>query len=507
MASCSSFQDIRSIKTVLALFLQTCYVLGTIKSIGVYLPALEQSLGLTSTDTGLALGLFDAFAFGPGPVVAYLYKRLRGGYRRGFVMTGSLLATSGLLIASSVTNGVELALCLSIAGLGSNILSISLVIALSDQSGDAFGILYGIGKSGYAFGMALVPLLADYLMSIYGWRGSLMIIGGIMAHLIPLTLMADFTEITVQEEGNEISYSDGRKTDNHFDTTDIHVEPNCDESLVRSQSASNCSDPSPLEGVIQNENVIIPLEEVNEETRDNAFLIQESSTCERRKKMSVKRCRIKGQMNCSELSSAVRRICANSIYNRDRWMILLMFVTMVFAMVDGGWHAFLIPRAVDLGVPTFNALALAYSGAAAAFIGRCFGGLLLNSKLISGQCWFLVLTFLNVASLLLDIFVPRFELMIVTAFITSLTIAERNILVLVICKERAPLSEFPVILASSEIVFGVGTFLGAFFSGYVADITETFNASFMFIAAVDACVFFLMVPPIVVKGSSDRVVT
>nr|XP_054754226.1 uncharacterized protein LOC129260229 [Lytechinus pictus] len=417
-------------------------------------------------------------------------------------MTGSLLATSGLLIASSATNGVELALYLSIAGLGSNILSISLVIALSDQSGDAFGILYGIGKSGYAFGMALVPLLADYLMRIYGWRGSLMIIGGIMAHLIPLTLMVDFAEITVQEEGHEISYSDGRKTGNDSDTTDI--EPNCDESLPMSQSASNCSDPSPLEGVIQNENVIIPLEEDNEETRDNAFLIKKSSTCERHKKMSVKSCRIKGRMNCSELSSAVRRECANSIYSRDRWMILLMFVTMVFAMVDGGWHAFLIPRAVHLGVPTFNALALAYSGAAAAFIGRCFGGLLLKSKLISGQCWFLVLTFLNVTSLLVDIFVPRFELMIVTAFITSLTIAERNILVLVICKERAPLPEFPVILASSEIVFGVGTFLGAFFSGYVADITGTFNASFMFIAAVDVCVFFIMVPLIVVKRSSDR---
>ena len=77
------------------------------------------------------------------------------------------------------------------AGLGSNILSIAVVITLRNQCGNNFGLLYGIGKSGYAFGMALVPLLADYLMADYGWRGSLMLIGALMGHLIPLTMMVD----------------------------------------------------------------------------------------------------------------------------------------------------------------------------------------------------------------------------------------------------------------------------------------------------------------------------
>nr|XP_054775322.1 uncharacterized protein LOC129283620 [Lytechinus pictus] len=160
----STLRNPGAVKLTLAMFLQTCYLLGVVKSIGVYLPALERDLGTTSTAIGVSLGFFYAFAFGPGPLVAYLYQRLRGGYRRCLVMTGAALATAGIILTSLVINGVQLAICLSVAGLGSSIMSISLIITLNNQSGDAFGIFYGIGKSGYAFGMALVPLLAEYLI-------------------------------------------------------------------------------------------------------------------------------------------------------------------------------------------------------------------------------------------------------------------------------------------------------------------------------------------------------
>ena len=42
--------------------------MGTIKSIGVFLPELEVGLGLTPTDIGMGLGFFGAFAFGTGKV-------------------------------------------------------------------------------------------------------------------------------------------------------------------------------------------------------------------------------------------------------------------------------------------------------------------------------------------------------------------------------------------------------------------------------------------------------
>nr|XP_054760056.1 uncharacterized protein LOC129266240 [Lytechinus pictus] len=441
------------------------------------------------------------------PAVTYLYQRLHGTKRRYLVVAGALFATGGLLLVSTVNNVFQLALCLSAAGLGSNILSISMVINLSNQSGDDFGIFYGIGKSGYAFGMALVPLLADYLRDIYGWRGSLMIIGGIMVHLIPLTLIVDFKEVNDGMIDHEIPHSHDRRTDELLDTNG--EEATCGDSRYQTASrrqldrepANNvCNNVRPISDKSRDGSTSYKQEDINEEAHEETSMMLESTSVQQIISIGDKSgagLHVIGRIDCSKLYVAGCQIFTDSIYNQDRWMILLMLVAMVYAIMNGGWYSFLIPRAVALGIPTSKALCIAYSAATAAFIGRCFSGLLLKNKRLSGQFLFLFLTFLNITSLLVDICVPSFAIKIVASFTTSLTIAERNILVLVICKDRAPHSQFPVILASYEIVYGVGTFLGSYLCGYVADVTGSFNSSFMFIAAVDAIVFFLMIPPII----------
>ena len=324
--------------------------------------------------------------------------------------------------------------------------------------------------------MALVPLMADFLMEIYGWRGSLLIIGGIMAHLIPLTLMVDINAGGVLHDDHRSTNSDDGNIEQPFDTAD--EQSICGDTRLLQEASLPQRDKAATDGFqadVTPANIETgsgngkgPLDEINEETlRDDAKLMEGPSTSQRHQALSdlYRKGNNKVGQDCSGLYATTCRILSNSIYNRDRWMILLMFVTLVFAMLDGGWHAFLIPRAVARGISTTKALSIAYSAATAAFIGRCFGGLLLKYKLFSGQCWFLFLTFLNITSLLADIFVPNFALMIVTSFITSITVAERNILVMVICKDRAPQSDFPVILGSSEILFGLGAFLGASLSG------------------------------------------
>ena len=47
----------------------------------------------------------------------------------------------------------------------------------------------------------------------------------------------------------------------------------------------------------------------------------------------------------------------------------------------------------------------------------------------------------------------------------ALCIAARNILTIIIFKERVPHSAFPVIFATSEIVSGVGGFIGSYLTG------------------------------------------
>ena len=58
---------------VLTLFLMACSQVGTIKSMGIFLEDISLSLGTTSTDIGVSLGLFTAFSYFPGRL-DFLFK-------------------------------------------------------------------------------------------------------------------------------------------------------------------------------------------------------------------------------------------------------------------------------------------------------------------------------------------------------------------------------------------------------------------------------------------------
>ena len=295
-------------------------------------------------------------------------------------------------------------------------MSITLGIALSEQSGDRFDLLFGIGKSGYSLGMSVFPLLAEYLKNIYGWRGSLIIIGAIMANIIPLVLLVE-TDKGLTERG-AAQREEENPSMNDIDANSEQETAQSHQSLI---------------------------------TRDEEYPVQSDndSMC--------------SNNNCSSLY----KLLADSVFNRDRCLVVILTAYAILSMVDAGWHAFLIPRAVRRGLPTSMALYLAYTAAVACFIGRCLSGMIIKPKFITAHDWHMVLTIINALSLIADVCFPHFAVMIVTSFVTALTIGEMNILMVVICRNRAPLPSFPAIFVAIEIIFGVGAFIGTTLTGSV----------------------------------------
>ena len=64
----------------------------------------------------------------------------------------------------------------------------SSVLALHQLEEENFNLLYSLASCGYSLGMILPPLLADFLLGAYGWRGGMLVLGGLMANIIPSTL-------------------------------------------------------------------------------------------------------------------------------------------------------------------------------------------------------------------------------------------------------------------------------------------------------------------------------
>eukprot|EP00057_Strongylocentrotus_purpuratus_P025529 XP_011680003.1 PREDICTED: monocarboxylate transporter 11 [Strongylocentrotus purpuratus] len=90
------------------------------------------------------------------------------------------------------TSNAQITIYLSIAGLGNCIVMICCTMTLHHVAKENFNLIYSLGMTGYGAGMVLLPLLAEFLRQAYGWRGGLLIISALMAHIIPVAMAIKF---------------------------------------------------------------------------------------------------------------------------------------------------------------------------------------------------------------------------------------------------------------------------------------------------------------------------
>ncbi|XP_071493376.1 monocarboxylate transporter 7-like [Diadema antillarum] len=171
---------------VAVMFIRSAFQMGVIKSVGVFLSNIQASLGESDTGIGVALGLFSACISSPAPLVGYFYGRLPSFSRRMMLIAGPLLSSLGLVLASLAVNYVQFSASLGLSGVGFSFMLMCILLELSEQARTHFGLFLSIGSTGFAAGMSVIPLLGEFLMNVYGWRGAMLILGGLMGNLIPM---------------------------------------------------------------------------------------------------------------------------------------------------------------------------------------------------------------------------------------------------------------------------------------------------------------------------------
>lgn len=391
-----------------------------------------------------------------------------------------------------------------------------LVTCLEAHAHDHFYALFGISRSGYAFGMLISPLLAAYLMDIYGWRGAMLIMGAITCNLIPLTVMVD---TNIHDKSENVATSDSVKYHNHSEERSIEDRDRSESSLkecslmvtynglnndvtVGSENESILRHTEHCQGLISgrvqdecDEMQDTTLQQYKEPLGDRCPTTMTTASEQDKGDMCSDSCSLmeinynlqspthgRHQQGVNDLSSSgtnhpsadttsklslkrIRRTLMDSVYNQDRCLIVIVVANAFVAMLHGGWHAFFIPRALSRGKSLYSTLCLLYSTSIACFLSRIFIGVILTSKLVSGYDLFLLLRLVNIASMLVDIFSANFAVMIVTSFITSFAINEENMFMIFVSKERSPSSAFPFVFAMMQISFGLGALIGTYLTG------------------------------------------
>ncbi|XP_051780834.1 monocarboxylate transporter 13 [Erpetoichthys calabaricus] len=195
---------------VLSLFLVSALVFGLIRSFGVFFVEFtkyfEQPASSVSwiTSIGVALQQFAS------PIASALCNKYGA---RPVVMVGGVLASLGLIVASlAATNLLHLYLSIGLlSGLGWALVFTPTVASVTRYFVKRRTLATGIGFTGVGVSSFAFSPLFQLLVEMYGWRGALLILGGLSLNLVvcgallrPLVLLDDQVRSSTQSHSQKL---------------------------------------------------------------------------------------------------------------------------------------------------------------------------------------------------------------------------------------------------------------------------------------------------------------
>ncbi|XP_041483667.1 monocarboxylate transporter 14-like [Lytechinus variegatus] len=430
MGTCCELLSSPSLPVVVCIFLYSSTHIGIMKVIGIYIKDINIDLRTTPTDIGVALGLLNTFSFITAPVGIALFRC--HSIRRPLVISGACLPAVGVAMASMATSNGQVAICLSVTGIGIGILKASCVMTLHRVAGENYNLYFSLGFSGYGFGMVLLPLLAESLRAPYGWRGGLLVIGALIAHIIPCAvgMKVDLDGNSTQKREVHLSTASGPST------TDSEGK---EEQVIRCQSAKG------------------------------------------------------GNFDQSEFG--VFRKIANGFRQSDFYtdpiFNVVFGVSFTYYMIHCGWHSFLVPHILRRGVSVQNTLILTFAAALGNTFSRVIVGVLTNNWFTSVDVY-IVTTTLNIVALLVDVYFANYYVMLVTSCVSAMSIGGRGVVGTLVIRDRASPDQFDVAFAAEKLISGLGMFLGGYLGGVLADHFASYNATFKMLPAIEGVNFILI---------------
>ncbi|XP_072017003.1 monocarboxylate transporter 11-like [Amphiura filiformis] len=154
---------------------------GLVKSLGVLLPDIKEQFSTYTWVVGWSISYVSGWGCVLGLASNQLINNSLG--RPSLIVCG-ITATIGLLICASAPNPLTLLLGLSFFGY----FMLHCIIAagaVPDYFDTHFDTAVAIYCCGTGLGITVMPILTQTLRDIYGWRGTLVLLGGLCAHSIP----------------------------------------------------------------------------------------------------------------------------------------------------------------------------------------------------------------------------------------------------------------------------------------------------------------------------------
>ncbi|XP_072025587.1 monocarboxylate transporter 13-like [Amphiura filiformis] len=161
---------VRSVMTLLAVFVVTFFQLGSMKAYGVLVPQLSEHLSLDLWQVGLTGSIWIGLRALLGPLWALLARTFS---YRILTVLGGIISAVGILCAAFSHTFTQLICSMALLGIGHGLPLVAKVVALRDYFKDNFSLANGIAFAGGAVGMIIFAPLMEFGIRTYGWRGAM----------------------------------------------------------------------------------------------------------------------------------------------------------------------------------------------------------------------------------------------------------------------------------------------------------------------------------------------
>ena len=295
--------------------------------------------------------------------------------------------------------------------------------------------------------MVLPPLLAATLVGPYGWRGGMLILGAVMGNILPCVCAFTISPGRDQSpKNNEKDKSQGQTTSGTERIDAKSCSPNEGKAAGTSQG-ENAPLLRSLDEIDQSSNS----EPISKHGKRN-HQVNSASSVNNEKSTIVK------------ITNVLKKFTRDVDFYKDPICNLVILSSFFYCMLYSGWHAFLIPHALQRGISLYHTIIITFCASIGNLTGRLVSGLLTH-RLVKPSDIFLFLSVVNVGLLLCYAFIQSFFAMLFLSFLSAWAIVGRGALPIMIIRKRASSDKFPIMLAFFDSVGGCGHFLGGYFSG------------------------------------------
>uniref|UniRef100_A0A4W5L9X1 Solute carrier family 16 member 5 n=1 Tax=Hucho hucho TaxID=62062 RepID=A0A4W5L9X1_9TELE len=145
--------------------------------IGIFYTELQAEFSSSNTETSWVPAIMTAVLHAGGPLCSVLVERFGC---RVTVMVGGVLSGLGMVVSALARTITELYITSIIAGLGFCLSFQPSVTMMGHYFLRRRAFANALSSTGTALGLSTLPLLANFLLGQFGWRGSFLVLGGLL---------------------------------------------------------------------------------------------------------------------------------------------------------------------------------------------------------------------------------------------------------------------------------------------------------------------------------------